>query len=239
MFTHPLLDSHTTSGTQLFWPLPIKVAYNNIFVVDPSYTAPFLICVAIAMCLKRTDPRRARINGLGLLLSSAYMLATFVFKYKAHTHITASLERQGVEYSTLSTRPTPFNAILWTTNVNCGEHYALGYHSLLDHKPEVELVNIPKNHQLLGPWAEHENVHRLVRLSDDNYVIQLREDTLLFCDLRFGQLGAPSVDKPFVYSYKLIPQGKDLRVELIEPSAPDRAQFATLMGDLWERMKGE
>jgi inner membrane protein len=239
LVTHPLLDCHTTWGTQLFWPFPIKVAYNNIFVVDPSYTVPFLICVAIAMFYKRSDPRRARINGIGLLISSAYMVLTFVFKYNAHTHIAESLERQGVQYSTLSTRPTPFNSILWTTNVNCGDHYALGYHSLLDTKPEVDLVEIPKNHQLLGPWADHEKVHRLAHLSDDNYVIQLRRDTLLFCDLRFGQFGAPAADKPFVYSYKLIPEGSDLRVELIPPERPTGAEFQRVMSELWERMKGE
>ena len=151
LVTHPLLDCHTTWGTQLFWPFPIKVAYNNIFVVDPSYTVPFLICVAIAMFYKRSDPRRARINGIGLLISSAYMVLTFVFKYNAHTHIAASLERQGVEYTTLSTRPTPFNSILWTTNVNCGDHYALGYYSLMDTKPEVDLIEDPEEPPLARP----------------------------------------------------------------------------------------
>ena len=239
LITHPLLDCHTTWGTQLFWPLPVKVAYNNIFVVDPLYTVPFLICVALAMFFKRTDPRRRLINNFGLILSSVYMVLTIAFKFIGYRNIRDSIERQGLSYSGISTRPTPFNSILWTTNINSGDNYFLGYHSLLDTKPEVDLVTIPKNHGLLGKWSGHDKIERLIRLSDDNYVIKLENDTLVFCDLRFGQMGAPSVDKPFVYSYKLIPDGNDLRVELKPPPAVDGQLFKAVMGELWQRIKGE
>ena len=30
LITHPLLDAHTTWGTKLFWPLDIRLAYQNI-----------------------------------------------------------------------------------------------------------------------------------------------------------------------------------------------------------------
>ena len=29
--THPLLDAHTTWGTQLFWPLDLRLAFKTIF----------------------------------------------------------------------------------------------------------------------------------------------------------------------------------------------------------------
>src|SRR5699024_5177561 len=35
LLTHPLLDAFTTWGTQLFWPLDIRVAFKTIFVIDP------------------------------------------------------------------------------------------------------------------------------------------------------------------------------------------------------------
>ena len=42
IITHPLLDSCTAYGTQLFQPFwDYRVAFNNISVVDPIYTAPF------------------------------------------------------------------------------------------------------------------------------------------------------------------------------------------------------
>ncbi|HQW40080.1 MAG TPA: metal-dependent hydrolase [Flavobacteriales bacterium] len=238
LVTHPLLDCHTTWGTQLFWPLPWKVAYNNIFVVDPLYTVPFLIFVAIAMFFNRADPRRRTLNWIGICISTVYMALTLVFKYIAFEQVEHSVERQGIPYSDISTRPTPFNAILWTANVNSQDAYRLGYYSLLDKKPDVDLVVIPKNHALLGKWLDNDKVQRLIQLSDDNYVIKLKDDTLLFCDLRFGQLGEPGADKPFVYSYKLIPEGNDLRVELLPPPAIDGDGFKDLMNGLWQRLKG-
>ena len=37
LFTHPVLDSFTTWGTQLFRPFEIRLAFKNIFVIDPIY----------------------------------------------------------------------------------------------------------------------------------------------------------------------------------------------------------
>lgn len=42
LLTHPVLDAFTTWGTQLFWPLEIRLAFKNIFVIDPLYTLPYL-----------------------------------------------------------------------------------------------------------------------------------------------------------------------------------------------------
>ncbi|MDA0126473.1 metal-dependent hydrolase [Vibrio sp. MarTm2] len=47
--THALLDACTSYGTQLFWPLSQqRVAWSNVSVVDPMFTLPVLILVALA-----------------------------------------------------------------------------------------------------------------------------------------------------------------------------------------------
>ena len=78
--THPLLDAHTTWGTQLFWPFDLRLAYKNIFVIDPLYTLPFLVFVILAMRRKRTDPKRKRYNTIGLLVSTTYLGITLILK---------------------------------------------------------------------------------------------------------------------------------------------------------------
>ena len=83
MFTHAILDCFTSWGTQLFWPLPMRVAWNNIFVADLAYTLPLLICLIIVMTRKRDNPRRALINNIGIGLSSLYMMITIVNKQVA------------------------------------------------------------------------------------------------------------------------------------------------------------
>jgi len=129
LVTHPILDCHTTWGTQFFWPLPLKVAFNNIFVADLAYTLPFLICLTVAMFLKRKDSRRWKWNRWGLFISTGYMVLTLFSKYMAHSAIKRSLLRQDIDFVSISSRPAPLNTILWTFNVDAGDHYLLGYHS--------------------------------------------------------------------------------------------------------------
>jgi len=82
-------------------------------------------------------------------------------------------------------------------------------------------------------------VRRLQVLSDHNFVVRSMSDTIVFNDLRFGQMGEPSPDKPFVFAYLLVPTNGDLRVELIPPGPPRGEDLGTLLNELWERVKGE
>ena len=75
IFTHPILDSFTAYGTQLFAPFSdYRVAFNNIAVADPMYTLPFLIALIIMMCFKPSSLNVACFYRLGLGISSLYML---------------------------------------------------------------------------------------------------------------------------------------------------------------------
>ena len=137
LVTHPLLDAHTTWGTQLFWPFDLRIAYQNIFVADPFYTIPFLICTALVMFFKRTDNRRRMWNKAGLIISSFYMLLTIVFKYITYVQFDKDLNSKGVQYINIDTKPTPLNSILWTANVETKEGYYVGYYSLFDENNNI------------------------------------------------------------------------------------------------------
>ena len=64
--THPILDAHTTWGTQLFWPFDLRLAFKTIFVIDPLYTLPFLACLLLVLFQKRNSKKRRLYNTLGL-----------------------------------------------------------------------------------------------------------------------------------------------------------------------------
>jgi inner membrane protein len=52
LVTHPLLDAHTAYGTQLFWPLDMQpTMWATLFIIDPLYTLPLLIGVALTAAL--------------------------------------------------------------------------------------------------------------------------------------------------------------------------------------------
>jgi inner membrane protein len=91
-FTHPLLDAHTTWGTQLFWPLDIRLEYKNIFVIDPLYTLPFLVFLILAMLQKRGSIKRRKFNNLGLIVSSSYMVLTLITKAITYQKFENALE---------------------------------------------------------------------------------------------------------------------------------------------------
>ncbi|TYP72170.1 metal-dependent hydrolase [Aquimarina intermedia] len=235
LFTHPLLDAFTTWGTQLFWPSPYKVSFKSIFVIDPLYTLPFLLCVVLAMRLKRENPKRRYYAKSGLIISSCYLVLTVAIKGYTYSKFEASLIAQNIEYLDIQTKPTPFNSILWTANVQTADAYHIGYYSIFDRTDTIEFSIIPKNHHLLGASREHPLVERLIKLTEGWYTIDQQEDSLLFNDLRFGQLDFEDPESPFVFSYELYYNDNELHAK--EPEKKFRDGYA-LLKKLFNRMGG-
>ena len=234
LFTHPLLDAHTTWGTQLFWPFDLRIAYQNIFVVDPLYTLPFLVFVILAMRLPRTSEKRRTWNRLGLIVSSAYMVLTLILKGVTFFKFTSALKEQGISYSEIDTRPTPFNAILWSANIDAGENYVLADYSLFDTEP-IQFKIVPKQRELLGDLQNSESINRLIKISEGWYAIAKIDNQLYFNDLRFGVFDMTAEDLEFVFSYKIIETNDGLTIEEAERN-PEKMK--TVMLGLWSRIWG-
>lgn len=64
--------------------------------------------------------------------------------------------------------------------------------------------NISPNASLLKPVAEHEDLQKLIRFSQQFYTVEKYSDTLVFNDLRFGQIiGWQNPKEKFVFHYYL------------------------------------
>ncbi len=233
--THPMLDAHTTWGTQLFWPLDLRLAFKTIFVIDPLYTLPFLVCVILAMTQKRTAPKRRYYNRLGLILSSSYLAITILLKGYTYMQFKSALEDQNIVYSELDTRPSPLNTVLWSANVDTEDTYLLGTYSLFDSQP-IAFQSYPKDHHLLGSLVDNERIQRMIRISEGWYIISEEDGDLYFNDLRFGLFTFEPGSKDFVFKYKITTHDSGL-VELTEVDKNPR-DGRKLMGDLWMRVKG-
>lgn len=187
--THPLLDSCTAYGTQLFQPFSdYRVAWNNISVVDPLYTLPFLLFLIMAGRQRRGNRMRSFYNWAGLGVSSLYLAFTFVNKQEVNRVFESSLEREGYRYERYMTSPTIFNNILWQGLAEGDTAYYHGFYSLLDDSAAVLDFNIfPKNHELLAGHETDREVAILRWFSKDYYNVLKREDgSLQLNDLRFG-----------------------------------------------------
>ncbi len=212
LFTHPILDAFTTWGTQLFWPFDIRVAFKNIFVIDPLYTIPFLIFLILAMRAKKGSPKRRRLNNLGLIISSSYLVLSLILKGITFQKFETALQEQGYEYLQIETKPAALNTILWNANVELEDAYLIGDYSFLDSKP-ISFKRYEKNHHLLGELEKEDKVQRLIKISNGWFIISKQEDRTLFSDLRFGVLDIENEDPDFVFTYWLNNQNEELEVE--------------------------
>jgi inner membrane protein len=233
--THPILDSYTTWGTQLFWPFESRLAFKTIFVVDPLYTLPFLVCVILVLFQKRTSKKRRFYNNLGLTVSSIYLGITVLLKCMAFTTFENALVSQNINFQQLDTRPSPLNTILWSANVETDHSYLLGNYSFFDSQP-ITFNSYPKNHELLGDLANHEKVKRMIAISEGWYAITKKGGDLYYNDLRFGLLNLEPGSEDFVFQYK-INLNNNGSVTFIEQEKNNR-DAKNLMKDLWQRIKG-
>ncbi len=232
--THPLLDAHTTWGTQLFWPLDLRLAYKNIFVIDPLYTLPFLTFLILAMLQKRGSIKRRRFNNLGLIVSSAYMVLTIILKGITFYKFEAALQNQNIAYSEIQTKPSPLNTILWTANIETEDAFLIGDYSFFDTKP-IQFFPHPKNHEALGELVKEDKVQRLIKITQGWYTISEKNDGIYLNDLRFGMMSVDQSVEKYAFSFRL----DKIDDELVVTEEPkDRSEAKRLLGDLWKRIQG-
>lgn len=237
--THPLLDGCTTFGTQLFQPFSdYRVAWNNIAVVDPAYTLPFLICVLVAARFARNTAWRHRINYLGIAISSVYMLYTFFNRYQVEKIYRASLEKQGIEYQRLMVSPTIFNNILWHGVAETDSSLYIGSYSLNDPQPEVrDFSAIRKQHELLQGHFQDRDIEVLRWFSKGYYCIEKSpEGQLIWSDWRYGGFAAAGGPQKSVFRYILKLEGEQYKAAQAEPDIED-GQAA--LRQFWQRIKGK
>ena len=234
--THPLLDAHTTWGTQFFWPFNYRLAYQNIFVVDPLYTLPFLTFLIIAMTLKKENPKRSKFNKIGLSVSTSYLLLTLIFKWISFQEFKEGLQNQEIDYVEMDTKPSPLNAILWSSLIETDNGYRTAYYSLFDKKEISYSKEFLKNHHLLKPYLEQKIVQQLINISAGWYRIEKENGKLLFWDLRFGQMGMDVDTASFLWYYELNID-KDGNISAIKRQ-PQIKNMSGMFSSLFRRVKG-
>lgn len=232
--THALLDSLTTWGTQLFWPLDLRLDFRTIFVIDPLYTLPFLTFLILAMCSKRGSEKRERFNRLGLLISSCYLLLCVCLKGLAYQKFKSALEEGGIAYLQLETRPSPMNNILWMAHVELQDAYLIGDYSFFDSAP-ISFGRYQKNHHLLGELDSRDKIRRLIGIANGWYIITGRDGNLFFNDLRFGLLNADAEAPEFVFSYRIVEEAGEIEIEEVERNPREAKK---LLRELGKRILG-
>lgn len=187
-FTHALLDCCTTYGTRLFLPFTnYQVAFNNISVIDPLYTLPFLVCIVVMMFYRKTTTKRKKWLRYAFGISSAYLLLTFALKTNVHLKFKDSLAVHHKEYEELNTTPTIFNAILWSAIAYNDDSLHVAEYSYLNKEIPIIWHSYPRNLNLL-PKYKSEALETYQWFGDGNYFALEQNDTLEFFTTKFGRM---------------------------------------------------
>ncbi len=229
--THAILDSFTTWGTQLFWPFSrYGVAFYNIFVIDPLYTLPFLVLLAMAAFYPKESHRRRQLLWWSLGVSTSYLVLSLVFQQKAAGVFRDNLEAQGIAAQRMITKATPFNILLWSGTAETADGFYNGFYSLLDNDKTVAYTFKPKQQSLVQPYLSYKKVQQLLYVTKGYYTVE--KDTsnsarLLISDMRFGQFnGWQDGNGQFVFIYVLEPREQEVLITQHEFSwRPDKTYF--------------
>lgn len=235
LFTHALLDAFTTWGTQLLYPFDIRFSMHSIFVIDPLYTLPFLVCILLLMRYKRTNPKRQKLVNLGLMMSSLYLLLTVFVQQIVKSKFETRLLEENISYNRKITKPSPMNIVLWNTIIETDTGYYLADYSFFDTQP-ISFDFYPKNADLLTAIQNEKVVRQLQWISEGWWLMTQKDGQLFLNDIRFGLLTADRQNPEFSFSYELIEDNNT--VQAIEVTNKFRGRAGELLAKLWTRLKG-
>jgi inner membrane protein len=188
IITHPMLDMFTNYGTQFLWPLDLRITFNTVFVIDPLYTIPFMICLIVALCLRKDSPTRRKWNGAGIVYSCIYLLWGVCIKLLILQQSPVFFRGYQANHSRTIVTPMPLTSFYWMILTEDQKNYYVGYKSLFgDFHPE-QIDTVPKNKHLLKQlkWKDENYTNTLQHISDGHFSIHPDENGYIFCDMRFG-----------------------------------------------------
>lgn len=156
------------------------------------------------LVLKPWDRRRRSWWRVGVLIPALYLVYAMFNKFEINHDTKNILARQHIPYNRYFTTPTPLNNWLWYIVAGNDTGFYIGYRSVLDRKNHIDFSFYPRNDSLLKPLAGHEELQHLLRFSQGYYTVEKWNDTLVFNDLRFGQIvGWYDPRERFVFHYFL------------------------------------
>jgi inner membrane protein len=205
IFTHIFIDAFNNYGVGWFEPFSqTRISFNAIYVADPFFSVWPAVALLALISFRRYVPRRRRWWQMGLGLASVYLIYCLVNKYTINRDVKEILKKQQVHYTQYFSTPAPLQNWLWFVVAGSDTGYHVGFRSLFDSKKEIAFQYFPKNEHLLDSLKDYADLHKLIRFSQDFYTVEKWHDTLVFNDLRFGQIvGWQDPREKFVFHYYL------------------------------------
>lgn len=236
IFLHLFIDAFNNYGTGWFEPFSHeRVSFHTVFVADPFFSVWMGIgLLAIIIC--KTHQARKFWSMIGLSCCSLYLVYCVWNKWHTERDVQAALRQQHIPYDRHFTTPTPLNNWLWFAVAGNDSGFYVGYRSVFDTQQEMDLHFFPRNDFLLNDIRDRKDVQNLLRFSQGFYTVEKWNDTLVFNDLRFGQMaGWEDPRGRFAFHYFLnLPGQNKLVVQRGRFSKWDRQSIQVM----WKRIRG-
>jgi inner membrane protein len=238
LLLHLILDVCNAYGVGLLEPFNSeRFSFNILFVADPFYSIWLGVALLILIFMDSKNHARRFWIGFGLIVSSGYFLYAISNKLMIERETMALLEKQNIRYKRLLTTPTPMNTWLWYVVAEVDSGFYTGHRAIADRKDEkLKLQYVSRHEQLLQMYKSDHDVHQLVKFSQDFFVIKQSKDTLIFNDLRFGEIAGWSSNQPeYVFHYYINhPEANEMVIQRGRFSNWNRKTFSSMLS----RMRG-
>lgn len=229
LVTHPLLDSFTTYGTQLFWPLGPPVALNSIFIIDPLYTLP-LIAGCLAFLIR--SPASKALTA-ALVVSTLYLGWTLYAQQMISERVKPALAEAGLQDARVLVQPMPFNTLLWRTTALTERQHVEIVTGFFDGDAPLNLEYFPRRPDLARAVSGFPEAQRLEWFTDGFLEYATLDNRVTATDIRLGIPGA----HPF--TFVLAQQTGDELQPVTSSRTPRPSVDPQALGLLWARLTGE
>ena len=238
IFAHIFIDAFNNYGVGWLEPFSHRrISFNAIYVVDPFFSIWPGIALGALIIIKKWNPQRQYWWKTGLGISALYLMYCLYNKDSISTSTKKILQKQQLQYTRYFTTPAPLQSWLWYVVAATDSGYYTGFRSVFDNTDSIVFTYHPRNDFLLQPVLKHQDLQQLIRFSQHYYTVEKWGDTLVFNDLRFGQIiGWQNPSAKFAFHYFLQqPTNNKLVVQ--------RGRFAGWNEEsaayLWKRIKGD
>ena len=207
ILAHIFIDAFNNYGVGWFEPFShYRISFNAIYVADPFFSAAPGIALIMLLILKRQNERRHSWWKFGLFISSVYLCYCLINKTIINYKVKQELAQQHISYTRYFTTPAPLQNWLWFVVAGNDSNYYVGYKSVFDKTNNLSLKKFARNTFLIDSMKNKKEVQQLIRFSQQFYTIEKKQDTLIFNDLRFGQIiGWQNPKEEFDFHYYLYP----------------------------------
>ena len=208
IFIHLFLDAFNNYGVGWLEPFShLRISFNTIYVVDPFFSVIPIIALLMLLFKKQKSKGRQWIWKTGLIIPFLYLLYSLTNKFYVSAETETILAAQHIKYNKLLITPAPLQTWLWFIAAENDSGFYTGYRSVFDKQKCLDLQFKPQNNNLIHFVKEPNQLNKLIKFSQGFYSIEQRKDSLIFYDLRFGQIiGWQNPLEDYAFYYYLQPE---------------------------------